>query len=238
MSLDTNSTICGTGANSNIESQVDPSFQAIRVNLRPTEFTNNGLIGGHYFMAANFNNTAGQPATTSQPLFALRWADSRMLFILKRVAVTATIKTAFGAAQVIDYDIIKTNSFNTNPTGGNSISLASTAQKARTATMSGSLLGLEGAIQISSGSPLAIPSGIMDTQPFGYVISALQTAATAAFSIVTPSYQSLYELRDFGQHPMIFGPNEGFIIRNGDAYGATGVVKTGFVIEWMEAPSY
>lgn len=238
MPLDTNATIGGVNANNNVQMQVDPTFQSARANLRPTEFVGSGMIGGHFYMAATFSNTAGQPNSASAQLFSMRWADTRTLFVLKRVTVTATITTAFGAAQLVDYDIIKAVSFSTNPSGGSSITLATTSQKARSNTMSGSLLATSGALQISSGSALTAGTQTLDTQPFGYVMSAVQTAATAAFSVVTPSYQSLFETRDFGQHPMVFSANEGFVVRNGTAYGATGVVKAGFMVEWCEVPTY
>jgi len=237
MPLDTNSVITGTGTNANIDMQVDPTFMASRTNIRPLEFTGSGLIGGHFFMAAYFSNTAGQPNAALSQLFSMRWADSRMLFVLKRVAVSAAITTAFGGGQNIDYDIIKSTSYSTNPTGGSSIVLATPSQKARSSMMAGSLLATEGAIVISTGSALTAGTQVMDTQPFGYVSVCSQVgAATTGF--IGTNYASLYELRDFGQHPMVFGVNEGFAIRNATAYAATGVVKAGFMIEWAEVPSY
>lgn len=230
--------IIGNGPNADTEAQVDPSFQAIRANLRPLEFTQQGLIGGHFFMAVTFSNTAGSPAGGSQ-IFSLRWGDSRLLFVLKRVTVSVAVTTAFPTAQAVDCDIIKATSFTVGASGGTAVVPATTAQKARSATMSGSLLTGpasstgQGNIQVSSGTALTAGTQTLDTQPFGYA-EILNTTT----GVGTAGVNTLYQITDFGVHPMIFGLNEGFAIRNGIAMGATGVAKFGFTLEWAEVPAY
>lgn len=230
--------ITGVGANSNIEAQVDPTHQASRVNLKPLEHIGSGVIGGHFYLAATFSNTAAQPATPSQ-IFSLRWADTRTLFVLKQVTISSAITTAFGASQLIDYDLVRATSFSTNPTGGTSITPATTAQKARSANMSGSLLATSGSIMISSGGALTAGTQTLDTQPFGYGICSVQYGTGAANTIVPPpGMQNFYDVRDFGEHPIVLAANEGFVIRTASNYGATGVVKFGVFIVWSEVPSY
>lgn len=224
--------LLGSGPNENIEGQIDPTFQALRVNLRPLEYNQLGLIGGHFAMAATFSNTAGSPAAGSQ-LFSMRWADTRILYVLKKVVVSASTTTAFGTAQAVDVDIIKATSFSSNPSGGTTITPGTTMQKARSSFMNGSLLGTEGAMQISSGTALTSGTQTLDSQPFGY------SAVLASTAIGTIGVQTLYQADVYnGMHPMIFSANEGFVIRNGIALGATGVVKFGFQIVWVEVPSY
>jgi len=63
-------------------------------------------------------------------------------------------------------------------------------------------------------------------------------AACTAQAIGAIGQAVLYELRDFGVHPMIFGASEGFVIQNGIAFGSTGVVKIGVSLEWEEVPAY
>ena len=236
--------ITGNGANTTVDTQIDTSFQAMRVNLKPLEFTGlNGIgpIGGHFNMAAYFSNTAGQPNAALSQLFSMRWADSRMFFVLKRVAVCAAITTLFTTGpQLIDFDIIKATSFSTNPSGGQAITLATVAQKARSATMNNSLLALEGDIRISTGSAITAGTQTLDTQPFGYAQVVQQPANSGSVTAGSsqPTYVSLYEVRDFGQHPFVFGANEGFVIRNVTAFGAAGVCKIGIMMEWAEVPNF
>lgn len=227
-------TINGTGPNSNIEAQVDPSFQASRTNLRPLEFTGQGLIGGHFYVSATFSNTAGGPAAGSQ-IFSVRWRDTRMLMVLKRIFCSAATTTAFTTAQAVDLQVIKATSFPNNPSAnGTNVAPSMTSQKARSATMSTSLLFANaGDVQISNGAALtAGASQVLDTQPFGY------SAVLASTAVGTIGTVALYELRDFGVHPFVFGPNEGFVIQNGIALGAAGVVKFGFTLEYAEVPAY
>jgi hypothetical protein len=231
--------VIGTGINDNIEMQIDPTWQAARVSIRPLEFNTGGRLGGHYAMSASIALAAGQPNSASSPLFAMRWMDSNLNFVLLRFTISAAIKTAFGASQLIDFDLIRATSFATNPTGGTPIVPSSISQKMRTTQMSNTLLSSGGAIMISSGSPLSLNQCTLDTQPFGYAIAAVQYGTGPANTGVNPPpAMVLYEQKDAGQHPMVLGPNEGLVLRNGDAYGATGVVKLGLTMVWAETPSY
>jgi hypothetical protein len=232
--------VTGWGTNDNINAQIDKSHFASRVSLRPLDHADaGGIIGGHFWMAATFTNTAAAFGVAGQQLFSVRWADSRLLMVLKRVTIQTSLTTVAAGLAVLDYDIIKATSFSTNPSGGTAISLATTSQKSRSSTMNGSLLATSGAIQISSGAALTPGTQTLDTQPFGYACCLTQTATSPAAGVVYPTpLQSLYELRDFGQHPMIFGANEGFAIRNVGAYQAALVARHGILMVWAEVPSY
>lgn len=228
--------IQGTGSQCNIESQVDSTHNAGRVNVRPLEHVYNGNIGGHYVLAATFSNTAGLPAAGSQ-IFSVRWVDTVRLMVLKRIAISVGISTNFGAIQVLDYDVIRLTGFSSSTTGGTSIAPSSVSQKARTSNMSSTLFSANGGIVISSGTALSPGTQTADTQPFGYAMALVQSAISPV--VVAPSSViPLYEVRDMGQHPMVLGANEGFAIRNSSAYGATGVVKHGIIMEWVEVANY
>src|SRR5438128_1110874 len=175
--------ICGTGQNSDVRAQVDDSFDAMRTNLRPLEFSLGGLIGGHFLLAATFSNTAGQPVVSSQ-LFSWRWSDTRMLCVIKRIAIQVGITTAFGAAQLLDYDLIAARSFTSNPTGGTSITPATTSNKMRSATMSGSLFTSSGSIMISSGTALTAGTQTLDGYSLGYAIGLDQMGAGTTATVV------------------------------------------------------
>src|SRR4051812_6574072 len=105
--------IVGTGANDNIEMQVDASFQAGRVTLRPLDYVVGGIIGGHYSAAMPTGAVTGR--TAADVIMACRWASSSKTFVLKRLSVAATITTAQAATvQDIDYDLIRLSNFTVN----------------------------------------------------------------------------------------------------------------------------
>jgi hypothetical protein len=225
----------GNGPTIGTELVVDPSFSAARYSVKPDEFVNSGRIGGHFYLAATFSNTAGSPAAGSA-IFAARWADSNFKFVLKRVAVSAGCTTVFTAAQILDCDIIAARSWTASPTGGTTISPSGYSQKARSSQMSGTLFASSGALMISSGTALTVANATLDTQPFGYAIvgNGSKTDVLASYGPPVP----LYSMIDVGQHPIVFDSNEGFVIRNGIALGAAGVVKYGILMEWAELPAY
>ena len=227
--------LTGTGPNDNIRQQVDPSFQAARVSVRPLEYSSQGAVGGHFCLAATFTTTSATVPIAGAPLFTMRWADSRFLYVLERVTVTCgNVTTVFSAATAVAVDIIAARNFTTNPTGGTSIVLANSAQKKRSNAMSGSLLATSGDMQISSGAGISAGGLTLDTLPFGYAFVMASTTTIGAIGAPV----SLFEIRDHGTHPMIFGNNEGFLIRNDTAFPATGIAKFGFNISWSEVPAY
>jgi hypothetical protein len=49
---------------------------------------------------------------------------------------------------------------------------------------------------------------------------------------------TLYDNTVMGQHPLIYGKNEGFNVRVVTALGVVGVVKYYVAVEWVEVPGY
>lgn len=223
--------IKGAGWQENIEAQVDPTHNALRVNLRPTEHAQAGTIGGHFNAVFSFSNTAAGPAANSD-LLSLRWTDSKMLFVLKKVVFNLAVTTAFTTAQAVDAALYKATAFTASPSGGTALAPASVAQRSRSANMAGSLIGNTGIGQISSGAALTAGTRTLDTYPSGY-------AAIAATATVGAAGQAtIFDVRDFGVHPIVLGANEGIVIQNTIANGAAGVAKYSFTMSWAEVPVY
>lgn len=233
--------IAGAGTQSNIEVQVDPSFQAMRISQRPLEFSfPGGQPGGHYKMAFTWSNTAALPAANSN-LVALRWADPTKLMVIKRISITVGITTSFTNAQLLDYNLIKVTNYIGDPMGGNAITFVRNggSQRMRTQVMNPSQLVSSGAAVYSSGSAVTPGQCILDDFPMGYVQAANQSGAAANnIQTYTPTKQSLFDSTDLGVHPFILSQDEGFVIQNGTAYGAAGVVKHGVEIYYIETTSY
>jgi hypothetical protein len=231
--------IKGFGPNSSVEAQVDPTHSATRFNLRPLEHVTATVIGGHYFLSAVFSSTAAALLANSD-IFSMRWADTSRKHILKSATIWVATTTVFTNAQLLDYGIFRASTFTTNPSSGTDLSVSlGSGNRARTIGMTPSALASSGALQISSGGPLTPGTRTLDTQPFGTCAPLLQSAAAAnAIQLVAPGHGVLYQLRNFGMHPLAFETTEGFVIQNLTAHGAAGVVKHGISLEWAEVGVY
>ena len=80
--------ITGFGPNSSEPAQVDPTTGALRVSLRPIDYTPSfgGVIGGHYKIGTMTGTMAAGIASLAQ-VFQVRWADPSKLFLLQRMLV-------------------------------------------------------------------------------------------------------------------------------------------------------
>jgi hypothetical protein len=227
----------GAGPNDNIEQQVDPSHQAGRISLRPVEHQLQGgqAPGGHYTTIFGYSNTAAKPAAGSD-VVSFRWADTKMLFLLKRLLVWAVTTTAYTASANQDLALLRANAFSVAASGGTQIvPAAGPAQRARISGMGPTLLGTtSGLLWASSGDLLTVGTRTLDTQGAGYF--AYLNAITP---INAPSFGVLYDQRNSGEHPWILGVNEGFVIQTPIGNGqAAGVTKYTFVMEHAEVPAY
>lgn len=206
---------------------VDPSFQAARVSIRPTEFqAGPGGIGGHFRASLVFSNTAAQGAV---PLVSFRWAPANsFLAVLKRIEAMALITTVFTTAQAIDLKATKVTGYTVDATGGTeNAPLAD--QRNRTGTMATSLLN-----SLRTGN-LTAGTRTLNAFPFGSAVVA--TGNTALAGVVAPA-PVLYKWDAFGQHPMVFGSYEGFEIAPVTSLGAAGVVQYYITLEWAEVPQF
>lgn len=224
----------GFGNNDNVISQVDPTHAATRVNLRPLEHSTQGIQGGHYKLVALYSNTAAKPAAASD-IMSLRWTDTRMFFVLKRVAMIGITTTLYTAAGTQDMALYRATGFSASPSGGTQVApVAAGGQAMRTNNMKKSGLdGSSGVLFVSSGDTLTAGTRTLDTQPLGY-ISYPNGAAVGS-----PWQYDLFEVRDFGEHPLVLGANEGIVIQTpiGNAQAA-GVTKYAIIMEWAEVAQY
>lgn len=228
-------TKAGAGTNDNIFEQVDPTHLSGRLSLRPDEHAGQGQpIGGHYNLACSYSNTAAKPAAGSD-VFSLRWADSKMLFLLRRFSVWVVGTTAYTATLNQDLAIYRATGFSVAASAGTQVvPVAGSQQRARLGNMGQTLIsGTSGLLWISSGDLLTVGTRTLDTQPFGYV--AWQNTITTS---AVPFLGILYEQRN-GQHPILLGPNEGLVVQTplGNTQAA-GVSKYTFVMEYAEVPAY
>jgi hypothetical protein len=226
-------TLTGAGAQSNIEAQIDPSHNALRVQARPNEHVGvAGLIGGHYAVSV-YSGTIAASLTANSVLFSMRWADATKVMVLKRLFAWMALTGAPGAATGFPLEAIRATSFTASFSANNTNTTpATSSQKMRTSNMAGSVFSTAGAIQICTTAGMTGMTYTLDTA--GFASNTLQgTAATGAGGSLP-----LYDENEFGQHPLVLSTNEGFVIRNPIAYPGTTTVQLGVVAWWLETAAY
>ena len=213
---------------------VDATFGAGRVTLKPNEFINQGVGGGHYRAAAASGLLTGVGAGGA--VFSMRWAPpngSAPLFLLKRVQLAWIVTTAYTAAQITDWDIVRCTAFTAADTGGAALTpFTGNNNKVRSGLMATSVIA---DMRVSTTAALGAGTKTQDANPFGYLPTGMQPAANTAFSTgVGPT--DIYAENILNEHPEMFAANEGFNIRAVTAMGAVGVVKLYVTVEWAEVP--
>lgn len=227
--------LLGFGPNASVEAQVDPTFNALRANLRPTEYmtVDKVKIGGHYYLVCTWSNTAAKPAAASDVL-SLRWLSSELLFLLKRFVLWSTTTTVYTASLAQDFALFKAQAFSVSPSAGTQVIPLAGSQKARTSLMKAPLASGQGVLWVSSGDLLTAGTRTLDTQPMGYA-SFLNPITTPG----TPQSAVLYEEREHGQHPVVLEQDEGLVLQTpiGNAQAA-GVSKYAAVLEYATVPAF
>jgi hypothetical protein len=196
-----------------------------------------GVVGGHYAAAQVSGALTGVAAAGS--VFSARWAPptgAAAFMVLERLQVGFVLTTPFTAGQVVDFDVVRCSGFTAADTGGTALTpFIGNNNKARTSMMSTSAMS---DMRISSTAALGAGTKTQDTNPFGYATSSVINVAIPTATVpggVLP-LTDLYSFVNNGQHPEVFGVNEGFNIRNVTAMSAAGVIKLYVVCTWAEVP--
>jgi hypothetical protein len=213
---------------------IDPTFGSVRTRLVPAEYGNQGVYGGHYQAAAvtgAITVIAGGGA-----IFSTRWAavaGGPSFMLLKRVQLAWVVTTAFGAAQVIDFDIVRATAFTVSDSGGTALTpFTGNNNKVRSSIMNTSQVT---DMRIAAAAALTAGTRTQDANPFGYLPAGTQPAANTAL-LTAAGLTDLYKDDAIAQHPQMFGNNEGFQIRVVTTMGATGIMKAYVVVTWAEVP--
>jgi hypothetical protein len=198
--------------------EVDATFRAARVSLRPAE------VIGYYSVAGASGALTGVAAAGA--VFSFRNTGSNLMLV-RRLSIGFVTTTAFTTAQGLDYQLLRANSFTASDTGGTALYTAG-ANKHRT-----------GFTNITSAPDIRISST-------GALTAGTRTLETAGMGIaggsstgVGTSMQAADLLRyDSGDYPLVLAQNEGFVITNGIAMGAAGVIRLQVSVEYAETAAY
>lgn len=211
-------------SNDRVQQEVDPTFAAARVSLRPLDIQSHaGAVGGHYRGAWSSGLTTGVAAGGA--LLSLRWSDVERQLVLQRVLAAAVIDTAFTTAQEVSLDLVRVRPFSVADTGGTPIVLGDALRAGpdmRASTIADLRIATTAALTPGTGTEEAHPLGAV-VLPIGNVVGAAAQAP-------------LFELLVGAGHPLILRGGEGFRIRNRFAQGAVGVVRFTLTLELAQVP--
>lgn len=230
--------VAGSGPSSNIEAQVEPSYQGIRESFRPLDHNVGGVLGGTYGVMAGTGLIAVQTAASSA-LFAVRFVSSTKLMVLLKLTVGLNVTTAYSAATdggEPDIEMYLAKSYISNPSAGGTALAPSTTSLAARDTMAPSEFVSNGAILAANTGALTPGTQTLDSYPYTYGTFSAGGRALGSLGTV-----ELFNNNKFGQHPLIFSSNQGFILRNTRQFAGaagTGVSRLQFAMEWAEVAAY
>jgi len=145
---------------------------------------------------------------------------------LKYLRLFGVTRTAYGAAQLIGFDVYKARSFTVADSAGTAVAPVTLDQKRQKGYADSRLLAANGGdLRISSTAKLTVGTRTVEALPFAgleYWSGAIGASGTLE--------------RIFNDHsvPVVFEPNEGIVIQNEILLGATGVTQLYLTMEWME----
>lgn len=208
-----------------IEQLTDKSFGASRASISPLEYIFQGRILGHYRIGLTTGGTGpGGGIGAAGPLLSFRWTDVSSYAVLERISVGYASATL--SARVVDLDAIIARGFTVSDAAGTAITLPSRVR----AFMPQSLIG---DLRVTTTASL-ITAGTRTLDAVAFAASCFNI--NTAVSVVSTGNLDLYRLDAFGQHPIIFGANEGFLVRAITALPTS--VRFYFTLDWAEVAGY
>jgi len=210
-----------SGASGTTLMTVDPTFTAGRTSIRPPE-----ILGGYQMGLVSGALTGAAAGST---VFSFRWAPptNSQLCLIRRIEIGFATTTAFGTAQALSYSIQVARNWSASDTGGTAAAFTQTnTAKLRTVMPTSAFAG-GGQIMIANTGANTAGTRTLDTQAMGFVTGS----STAIGTTLTPA--TVFQ-QQTGDYPLIFAANEGFIVNNVIAMGATGVVNLYVNVEWFE----
>jgi hypothetical protein len=213
---------------SGLPAQVDPTHQALRASIRPTDF---GLLGS-YSIAALTGIEAATAAANS-PIFTFRWApvDPTKIALVRRLRFTAgTLGTAFTAGGVTIAAFV-CRSFTVIDTGGTALTTSGNNCKRRSSMAPSALTA--GSVLITTTGVLTAGTRTKDANAFATITTAITAVAGTP---IVPLPGLLYDPTEVGHYPLVLANNEGITIEV--TVPATGTWTAAVDMDWDEIGAY
>lgn len=198
--------------------EVDATFRAARVTLRPEESLNWNGIGG---ISGALTGVAA-----NGPVFSFRNTGANLI-LMHRVQVGFVTTTAFTTAQGLSYGLYRALGFSASDSGGTALYTA--GQNKYRLSMSNVVSAPD--IRIASTAALTAGTRTLESQALGIVAGGSNGLGTG----MTPQGVITH---DAGDYPVVLAQNEGLVINNLIAMGAAGVIQLNVTIEYAEVTSY
>ena len=222
--------------------EVDPTFLAARVAMRPLEYVKDGRILGQYAVAQRSGELAATIGALGH-LASFRWAIDDAYAVLLRIRVGWSISAAVTTAVEMNLRAIIARAFTVDfTTAATAINMATvTKTNAMRASMGTSLMGTGGP-RISTTAVQSGQTLTADNAPIGMVVwpgitSIAQTAAAATVNMALGTagiMQTIYECTSPYQYPVVLSNNEGVLIQPVTAGPATGTFAIYTEWTWAE----
>lgn len=222
------------------ELEVDPTFLAARVAMRPLEHVKDGRILGQYCVAQRSGELIATIGALGH-LGSVRWAIDDAYFVLLRLRVGWSISAAVTTAVEMNLRAIIARGFSVDfTTAATAINMATVPNtNAMRKSMGSSLMGTAGprigTTTVQSGQTLTA-----DNAPIGMVVWPSRYPTNSTGTAVAQAVgdaglmQTLYECTSPYQHPVVLSNNEGVIVQPVTAGPATGTFAIYTQWEWAE----
>lgn len=220
--------------------EVDPTFLAGRIAMRPLDHVAGGRILGHYAV----EHRSGELAATIGALghlASIRWTDSTAFCVLTRIKVGYSISAAVTTAVQMNMRAVFARGFSVDFATARTLTNLAAIPKANAmrASMNGSLMGVNGPA-ISTTTVMSGQTLTADTDGFAFTVwPALVGTNGTGTAVALPvgmagEMKTLYECTSPYQHPVVLSQNEGVIIQPITAGPASGTFAIYVQWEWAE----
>ena len=212
--------------------KADPTYGAARASIRPLD----PVKLGAYSLGLV---TGVLPAAlgAGSEIFQFRWApqgaNASAVAVIRELMISAAVSTTYFAAGVpVQIELVKCTAWTVQGTLGTGITMGATCKKKT--SFAGSV-AQNGDIRVATTAALGGGTKTAD----GNALATISAAGPASgpSQIVNPGTILWDADPSAGEHPLVLGPNEGFVVRVAGVPG-TGTWTASLNIDWTEVAAY
>lgn len=207
---------------------VDSTTKAQRVSVRPPDAL------GHYRLSATtglLTVVAAGTATVGH-LFTFRNSHASTLIVPVYISVKWNTIAGFTAAQEVGFDVLIARNYTTSHTGGTAVSAAGAGGLKKRTGYPTSVLG---DARIGTTGALTAGTHTLDAQ----AMMQNQFAELAAGAAIPKGrFESVWDMTNSGDSPLVLAQNEGIVVRNSILMGAGGTARMTVEVAWFETAAY
>lgn len=179
---------------------------------------------GSYSLAAVSGAIAATPAANDQ-YFSFRWGNAVNYAAIEMVYVSVATSAAITTAVPFGLDMVIARAFTASASGGTALTLTTNNAKLKTDFSTTLVTDM----RIATTGALTAGTQTLDAQPMAQVVFGTGTAVGS--TILT---QSVLFDRAVNDYPLVLAQNEGFVIAASMTGHATGSLRVGVNVKWLE----